>query len=93
MNERNKVGVRDGGIAKRKRSTEIYMKCCYTRNEGSTIQVQLESLYTESSDTEGLQIFAHGAILCPNWTHLYKVSLWEIHAKVHIIVFYSKTRR
>ena len=35
----------------------------------------LESLYTENSDMEGLQIFAHGAILCPNWTHLYTVSL------------------
>ena len=34
---------------------------------------------------ESLQIFAHGAILCPNWTHLYTVSVWEIHANFHII--------
>ena len=41
-NERNKVGVRDAGGAKRKRSTEIYEhdeECCYIRNEGSTIKV------------------------------------------------------
>ena len=39
---------------------------------------------------EGLQIFAHGAILCPNWTYLYTVSLWEIHANFHIIAVHSK---
>ena len=33
------------------------------------------------------------SILCPNWTHLYTVSLWEIHANFHIIAFFSKTRR
>ena len=49
------------------------------------VEMLLESLHTESSDMEGLQIFAHGAILCPNWTHLYTVSLWEIHANFHII--------
>ena len=43
----------------------------------------LESLYTESSDMEGLQIFDHGAILC----------LWEIHANFHIIAVHSKTRQ
>ena len=39
-NERNKVGVRDGGGAKRKRSTETYEKCCYTRMRARQCKVQ-----------------------------------------------------
>ena len=39
-NERNKVGVRDGSGAKRKRSTEIYELCCYTRMRARQYKVQ-----------------------------------------------------
>ena len=46
-------------------------------------------IYTESSDMEGLQIFAHGAILCPNWTHLYTVSLWESWHEFPIDLLYK----
>ena len=38
---------------------------------------------------EGLQIFAHGAILCPNWTHLYTVSLWESWHEFPIDLLYK----
>ena len=42
------------------------------------MQLKLESLYMESLDMEGLQIFAHGTILCPNWTHIFNVTPYVI---------------
>ena len=48
----------------------------------------VESLYTESLDN-----LPKSSILCPNWTHLYTVSLWEIHANFHIIACLLKTRQ
>ena len=50
--------------------------------EGAKVPWGQESLYTESSDN-----LPKSSILCPNWTHLYTVSLWEIHANFHIIAW------
>ena len=56
--------------------------------EGSMTVSLVESLYTESSDN-----LPKSSNLCPNWTHLYTVSLWEIHANFHIIAFHSVAYR
>ena len=54
------------------------------------LELKLESLYRPTESSDNLPKFS---ILCPNWTHLYTVNLWEIHANWHIIACLSKTRR
>ena len=40
---------------------------------------------------EDLPCFAHGAILCPSWTHLYAVTQWEIHANLNCVPLGKET--